>query len=232
VLSGFVEPVLYLLSFGLGLGQLVGKVVDGSGHPVSYAAFIAPALLATSAMNGAVFDSTWNVFFKMHFAKLYNAMLATSLGPLDVALGEISWALLRGTIYAIGFMAVTGWMGLLTSWWALLGIPVAVLIAFAFASVGMGITSYLKSIQQMINITFWLLPMFMFSGTFTPISVYPQWAQYIIECFPLWHGVELMRGVMLGNFAPGMLGHVLYFAVMIIGGLIFTTRRLTALFMR
>ena len=88
VLSGFIEPVLYLLSFGLGLGRLVGTVVDGSGHPVSYAAFIAPALLATSAMNGAVFDSTWNVFFKMHFAKLYSAMLSTSLGPLDVAIGE------------------------------------------------------------------------------------------------------------------------------------------------
>jgi lipooligosaccharide transport system permease protein len=93
VLSGFVEPLFYLMAFGFGIGKLIGGITDGSGHPVSYAAFIAPALLATSAMNGAIYDSTWNVFFKMHFAKLYETMLATSLGPLDVAIGEISWAL-------------------------------------------------------------------------------------------------------------------------------------------
>ena len=87
VLSGFVEPIFYLLSLGIGLGGFIGAVQDGAGNDIPYAAYIAPALLAVSAMNGAIYDSTWNVFFKMNFGKLYEGMLATSLGPLDVALG-------------------------------------------------------------------------------------------------------------------------------------------------
>ncbi|MET0807025.1 MAG: ABC transporter, partial [Lacisediminihabitans sp.] len=98
VLSGFFEPVFYLLSLGIGLGAFVGTVTNSNGQAVPYAAFIAPGLLAVSAMNGAIFDSTWNVFFKMNSAKLYEGMLATSLGPLDVALGEIFLALLRGAV--------------------------------------------------------------------------------------------------------------------------------------
>ena len=127
--SGFVEPVFYLLAFGLGVGQIIGNMTDGAGNPVSYTAYIAPALLATSAMNGAIYDSTWNVFHKMHFGKLYQTMLHTSLGSLDVAIGEIGWALIRGAIYAVGFMAVVTPMGLISSWYGLLAIPAATLIA-------------------------------------------------------------------------------------------------------
>jgi lipooligosaccharide transport system permease protein len=232
VASGFVEPVFYLLSFGFGIGGLIGNVSDGSAQQVSYAAYIAPALLATSAMNGAIYDSTWNVFFKMHFAKLYQGMLSTSLGSLDVALGEIGWALLRGLAYAIGFMAVVAPLGLIPSWWGILAIPAAVLIAFGFASIGMGLTSYLKSFQQMNWINFFMLPMFLFSGSFYPLSIYPQWIQTIIQALPLWQAIDLIRGLTLGNLSWAMLGHVLYFVVMVVLGLWFTTRRLTALFMR
>jgi lipooligosaccharide transport system permease protein len=232
VLSGFVEPVFYLLAFGFGIGQLIGNLEDGAGNPVSYAAFIAPALLATSAMNGAVYDSTWNVFFKMHFGKIYQVMLQSSMGPLDVALGEITWALLRGVVYSMGFMAIVFPIGLVTNAWGLLAIPAATLIAFGFASLGMAITSYLKSFQQMNWVTFFLLPMFLFSGTFFPVSVYPQWVQTIVQAMPLWQGVELVRSLMLGNVHWGLLSHVLYFAVMIALGLWFTTVRLRALFMR
>ena len=126
-------------------------------------------------MNGAVYDSTWNVFFKMNFAKLYQGMLYTSLGPLDVAIGEIFLALLRGLLYATGFTAVMGVMGLITTPWAILMIPASVLIAFGFASFGMGITSFMKTFQQMDWINFVMLPMFLFSATFYPLSVYPQW---------------------------------------------------------
>ena len=232
IVSGFFEPVLYLLSFGVGIGAMVGSITLVSGQEISYTAYVAPALLATSAMNGAVYDSTFNVFFKMHFGKLYNTMLSTSLGPLDVALGEIAWALLRGLIYALGFMAVVASMGLIQSAWALAAIPACLLIAFGFAAVGMGITSYMKSFQQLNRIQFFILPMFLFSGTFTPLSVYPDWAQWVIQAFPLWHAVELVRGLMLGSLQLGLLWHVLYFTVMIVAGLTFTTRRLTALFMR
>jgi lipooligosaccharide transport system permease protein len=231
VVSGFIEPVLYLLSFGIGLGSLVGTVTTSTGAHVPYAAYIAPALLAVSAMNGAVYDSTWNVFFKMNYAKLYEGMLATSIGPFDVALGEITYALLRGLLYAVGFMVVMQVFGLNLAWTALLALPAVVLIAFAFASLGMGITSYMKTFQQMEWINFVMLPMFIFSATFYPLSVYPPAMQYIIEALPLWHGVELVRGLTTGDLSWGLLWHVLYFLVMITLGLIFTTKRLRALFL-
>ena len=220
------------MSFGLGLGGLVGTVTSPEGSPVPYAAFLAPALLATSAMNGALYDATWNVFFKLKFAKLYDGMVATSLGTFDIALGEILYALLRGLVYSIGFMIVMYAFGLVRSPWGFLAVAASSLIAFAFASCGMAITSFMKTFQEMDWINFLLLPMFLFSATFYPLSVYPPWLQTVIQCLPLWHGVELMRGLTLGALHWGMLSHVAYFAVMIVLGLVFTTRRLTSLFLK
>jgi lipooligosaccharide transport system permease protein len=231
IVSGFFEPIFYLLAMGIGLGTLVGTVTTESGQQVPYAAFIAPALLAVAAMNGAIYDSTWNVFFKMQFAKLYEGMLSTSLGPLDVALGEILLALLRGALYAVGFQLVMQVLGLNLSWWALLALPAVLLIAFGFASLGMAITSYMKTFQQMDWINFVMLPMFLFSATFYPLTVYPEWLQGVIQALPLWHGVELVRGLTTGDVSWGMLWHVLYYAVMIAIGLVFTTRRLRTLFL-
>jgi lipooligosaccharide transport system permease protein len=231
VLSGFFEPVFYLASMGIGLGALVGDVTTTTGTEVPYAAFIAPALLAVSAMNGAIYDSTWNVFFKLNYGKLYEGMLSTSLGPLDVALGEILYALLRGLLYASGFMIIMQVLGLNLAPTAILAIPAVLLIAFGFASLGMAITSYMKTFQHMDWINFVLLPMFLFSATFFPITVYPPVIQGVIQAFPLWHGVELIRGLTTGLLYPGMLWHVLYFAVMIAVGLTFTTKRLRALFL-
>ena len=231
ILSGFLEPVLFLFSFGFGVGSLIGGI-SSHGATISYAAYIAPGLLATSAMNGAVYDSTWNVFWKINESKLYQSMLATSLGALDVALGEIAWALFRGLIYALGFMVVVTPLGLVTSWWGLCAIPAAVLIAFGFASFGMAITSYMKSYQQMNMINIFMLPMFLFSGSFFPISVYPRVIQWIIEVLPLWHAISLVRGIMLGEIGLTTLGHIVYFIAMIAAGLFFTTKRLTALFLR
>jgi len=232
VLSGFLEPLLYLFSFGYGVGKLIGDITMPNGTVISYAMFIAPGLLATSAMNGAIYDSTWNVYFKLNESKLYQGMLATSLGPLDVALGEIMSALLRGFVYALGFMSVAVPMGLIPSWWGVLAVPAAVLIAFGFASLGMAITSYFKSYQQMGLINISLLPIFLFSGSFYPLTVFPDWAQLIIKCLPLWHAIELVRNLSLGIIGIGLIPHILYFLVMITLGLFFTTKRLNALFMR
>ncbi|MCQ6269729.1 ABC transporter permease [Pseudarthrobacter sp. R1] len=232
MLSGFFEPVLFLISMGVGLGAIVGSVQDPGGGEISYAAYIAPALLAVSAMNGAVYDSTWNVFFKMNFAKLYQGMLYTSLGPLDVALGEIFLALLRGLLYAMGFTAVMGVMGLITTPWALLMIPASVLIAFGFASIGMGITSFLKTFQQMDWINFIMLPMFLFSATFYPLSVYPQAIQWLIQAMPLWHGVELLRQISVGTFTAATPIHIGYYLVMTALGMLLTTVRLRQLFLK
>jgi lipooligosaccharide transport system permease protein len=231
VISGFVEPVLFLLSFGYGLKDLVGDITV-AGQPIGYVAFIAPALLATSAMNGAIYDSTMNVYFKLKHDRIYHGMLATSLGPLDVALGEISWALLRGLSYSIGFMAIVAPLGLIPSAWGILAIPAAVLIAFGFASFGMAVTSYMKSWQQLEIVNIVLLPMFLFSGSFYPLSVFPEWLQTIIRLFPLAHAIDLVRGLTLGNISWALVGHAMYFVVMIVVGLFFTTKRLNALFMR
>lgn len=232
MISGFVEPVLYLVAMGIGLGSLIGTVAGPGGEEIGYANYIAPALLAVSAMNGAVYDSTMNVFFKLNFAKLYEGMLATSLGPLDVALGEILLALLRGAMYATGFTAVMAAMGLVTSPWALLMIPAAVVVAFGFASFGMAVTSYMKTFQQLDWVSFIMLPMFLFSATFYPLSVYPEGIQWVIQALPLWHGVEMMRQLSVGLLSWSTAGHLLYFVVMIGLGLVVTTRRLRALFLK
>lgn len=228
-LSGFFEPIFYLLALGQGLGSLVGQVDGPGGVPIGYAAFIAPGLLAASAMNGAVFDSTFNVFFKLKYARLYDAMLATPLGPIDIALGEIGWALIRGGIYALGFLTVLAGFGLLMSPWALLALPAALVVAFAFASVGMAATSFMRSWQDFDLVTLAILPMFLFSTTFYPLTVYPRWLQVVVECLPLYHAVELMRGLTTGIVGVGLLGHVAYFVVMIVVGVTVAARRLGAL---
>ena len=230
ILSGFFEPVFYLLSLGIAFGALVGAVQSPSGESITYAAYIAPALLAVAAMNGAVVDSTWNVFFKLNFQRLYEGMLQTTLGPLDVAVGEITLALMRGALYASGFLIVMQVMGLILSPWALLAIPAVVLIGLCFAAIGMSVTSYLKTFQQMSWVNFALLPLFLFSGTFYPLEVYPVPLQWVVQALPLWHGVEMLRSLTTGAVSLGTLGHALYFLVLGAIGTVFAARRLRVLF--
>lgn len=232
MVSGFVEPVLFLLAMGLGLGALIGTITDDAGRLVEYPAYIAPALLATSAMNGAVYDSTWNVFFKLKISKIYSGMLNTTIGPMDVALGEIAVALVRGGVYATGFVAVMAVLGLVSSWWALLLVPACLLIAFGFAALGMAATSFLRTFQQMDWLTLLLMPMFLFSATFYPLSVYPEPVQWFIMALPLWHGVELLRALNGGWVDGGTLGHALYFVVLALLGTWAASARLKALFLR
>jgi lipooligosaccharide transport system permease protein len=232
ILTGFFEPLFYLFSLGNGLKTLVGTVTGPGGHPITYAAFIAPALLAASAMNGAIYDSTMNVFFKIKHAKLYDGMLATSLGPLDVAMGEIGWALIRGGLYSAGFLAVMLALGLTASLWAVLLLPAALLVAFGFAALGMAVTGYMRSFQDLEMVQLIVLPMFLFSGTFYGLSVYPHWLRIVIECLPLNHAIELMRGLNAGVFDWSMLGHVMYFVAMAAVGVVVTARRLDRLLLR
>lgn len=232
VLSGFVEPLLNLAVFGYGVGQFVGDITLPDGRQISYASFIVPGLLATSAMMGAVMDATWNVYFKMHESRLYQAMLSTSLGPMDVALGEIAWALLRGALYSTSFMIVVTPLGLVHSWWGLLAIPAGALIGFGFASLGMAATSYVKGFQQLNIINIVLMPLTLFSGSFFPLSVLPNWLATFIRWTPLSQGIEMMRMCTLGTINSSIFLHVIYFIIFIAGGLYLTTRRLNALFMK
>jgi len=230
--SGFFEPLFFLLSLGYGFGKLVAEVEGPGGHLVSYPVFVAPALLAASAMNGAVFDSTYNVFFKFKYGKLYDAMLATPMGPLDIAIGEISWALLRGGMYSAAFLSVMLGMGLITSPWALLALPACLLVAFAFAAVGMAATTFMRSWQDFDLVQLAVLPLFLFSTTFFPLSVYPPLLQTVVTWTPLYHAIELLRGLTTGVIGWGMLGDIAYFAVMAAVGLVIAARRLGRLLLR
>lgn len=231
LLSGFFEPVFYLFSIGVGVGALVGDLEVG-GRSISYGAFVAPALLASSAMNGAVFESTFNIFFKLKWGKVYDAMLATPLRPVDIAAGEIGYSLLRGGIYAVGFMAVMVAFGLAGSWWAIMAIPAALLIGFAFAAVGMAATTFMRSWQDFDLVQLVTLPLFLFSATFYPLDVYPEAIQMITRVSPLYHGVELIRAFTLGSFDWTILGHTAFLLAMGMVGLAIAGRRLEGLLLK
>ena len=227
--SGVFEPLFYLLSVGLGLGVLIGKVPGPGGRLIPYREFVAPGLLAVSSMNGAMYDSTFNIFFRLKYAKLYNAVLATPMRPAQVALGEIGWALLRGTIYAVAFTLVMLAMGLVHSPWAVLAVPVAVLIGFAFAALGMTGTTYMKSWQDFDYVILASMPLFLFSATFYPLGVYPRAVQVIVECTPLYQGVVLLRDLTVGVVGPDLLWRAAYLAVLGLVGLYVSGRRLARL---
>lgn len=229
IFSGFFEPVFYLFAIGVGVGRLVGDVSLPGGQSVPYAAFVAPAMLAASAMNGAVFESTMNIFFKLRYGKIYDAILATPLKPIDVAVGEIGWALIRGAIYATGFLAVMAAFGMIRSAWAVLALPAALLIGYAFGAVGMTATTYMRSWQDFDLVTLAVFPLFLFSGTFYPLDVYPEALQFATRLSPLYHGAELIRGLTLGLLDWTMIGHAGFLLVMGLVGSYAASRRIERL---
>jgi lipooligosaccharide transport system permease protein len=229
LLTGILEPLFYLLSVRVGLGHLVGTVTGPGGRVVSYTAFVAPALLATSSMNGAVYDSTFNVFHKLKYAKVYDAALSTPLGPLDVALGEITWALSRGLLYAVTFLIVLAALGLASSAWLILAVPASVLVSFCFAGLGMAATTFMRSWKDFDFIILATLPMFLFSTTFFPLAVYPRPLQIVVECTPLYQAVSLLRDLSFGHLGPAMLGNLAYLAVLGLAGLFLASRRIRKL---
>jgi lipooligosaccharide transport system permease protein len=228
-LSGLAEPIFYLLSIGVGLGKLVGGI-PGPGHRTySYGVYVAPALLASAAMNGAIFECTFNVYFKLKYARVYDAILATPMRAVDVARGEIVTALIRGLAYSTVFVVMMSAMGDVISPWGALAMPTALLIGFAFAAVSMAATTYMRGWTDFDFVNLALLPLFLFSTTFYPLSTYPRWLQLVVECTPLYHGVVLERGLTLGVVGPYLLWHVLYLAVMGAVGLTIAGRRIQTL---
>jgi len=225
LVSGFFEPLFYLLSIGLGLSHLVGHV-EVAGRSISYTDYVAPGLLASSAMNGAIFDATFGIFFKLKIAKTYDAVLATPLGVRDVAIGELSWSLIRGTVYSVAFLTVMAILGLIASWWALLCLPAAMLVSYAFGGIGMLGTCYMRSWQDFDLISLAIVPLFLFSGVFFPLSLYPGWLRIVVSVTPLYQGVALLRGLATGVIGPVLLLHALYLAALGTIGLIGASRRL------
>ncbi len=225
IVSGFFEPLFYLFSLGIGLDTYIGDIAGPGGESISYAAFVAPALLAASAMNGAFYDAT-NVFWKLRYEKVYDAMLATPVRPRDVAVGETLWALVRCLLYAAAFFFVIATMGLVESWWAVLVLPAALLIGLTFAGVGIAAMTFMRSWQDFDLIQLVMLPMFLFSATFYPLSVYPESIQWVVQITPLYHATSLMRALTTGLVGWEQLVNVGYLAALGLLGIAVASRRI------
>ncbi len=228
IASGFAEPVFYLFGLGVGVGALIGDV-EFEGRVVDYATFVAPGLVASSAMNGAIFDSTFNFYYKLKYAKTFDAMLATPLRLGDIVVGEIGWSMVRGSVYAVGFLLVTVVFGLVESWWAILVLPVSLLIGVSFAALGSAITTFMRSWHDFDYVQLVLQPLFLASTTFYALDVYPTWTHPIVRLTPLYHGVTLCRSLMLGSPGFNDLGHVAYLVGLLVFGVVLVRRRLARL---
>ena len=228
IASGAVEPLFYLLSVGVGIGGLIGTVTY-AGHAVPYREFVAPGLLAVSALNGALNDSTFNVYGRLKFDKLYDAVLATPLTSGDVAASEIGWAVTRGMLYAVPFLCVMAVMGLIQSPWAVLALPGAALVSFATAAVGVALTTFMSSWQNFEYVMLVAVPLFLFSGTFYPLYVYPHVVAEIVQWTPLYQGVVILRDLVLGYPSPDLLWRAAYLAVLGLAGLSVAGRRIARL---
>jgi lipooligosaccharide transport system permease protein len=209
VLLAFVQPLLYLLGIGLGVGALIdvnsSSTVALGG--ISYFAYLAPALLATTAMISAGQASLWQVLDGFSWGNRYRAMAATPLTPGDVATGLASWHATRTAIGVTGVAVVLALFEQTRSWGLLVAVPVAVLTGLAFA---LPISAWSSTRQGGGSfptiIRFGLLPMFLFGGAFFPITELPEWLQPVAYVTPLWHGIELCRGAVIDSVSPGNVG--------------------------
>ena len=230
-LTGFLEPVLYLFSIGIGVGQMVDGF-EFNGQEVSYAAFVAPAMLAASAMNGAILDSTFGIFFKLRYDKVYEGVLATPMRTIDIARGELAWSLMRSAVYSAGFLVVMAAMGLVSSWWAVLAWPATWLIGFAFGGAGMALTTWMRSWQDFDYIQLAIVPMFLFSATFFPVRAFDGALRWVVEVSPLYRGVALVRELTTGTVSAASLWSVGYLLVMGSIGLLVASRRFDRLLLK
>jgi lipooligosaccharide transport system permease protein len=224
VLSSILEPVLYLLTIGFGVGTLVGKV---HGVDVRYAAFVAPGILATTAMNAAFNQTSFAIFMRIKTERIYDAIVPTPLSVADIAVGEVASAVLSGLFASVGFVVVMLVLGLVVSPDIVLAIPGALLVGYAFAAGGLAVMTYMRDYPDFQLIQLVMLPMFLFATTFYPLSVYPAWARPIIEVLPLYQSIQLLREPALGIFHWDLLVAALYLIVVGSLALALATRRLT-----
>ncbi|MFC0532534.1 ABC transporter permease [Phytohabitans kaempferiae] len=228
MISGFFEPLLYLLAIGVGVGGLIGDLTLPGGQVIEYAAFVAPAMLAASAMSGAL-SETFNFFGKMKFMKLYDGVLATPVQPFEIALGELAWAMVRGSLYSAAFLVVMVALDLTTAMRALVSFPAAVLVGFAFGALGMAVVTFMRGWQDFDLMGSAQFALFLFSGTFVPAESYPVVLRWIVEVTPLYRSVELLRGISTGTLgASGWLDVAYLLAVMALG-LFVVSRRMAKL---
>jgi lipooligosaccharide transport system permease protein len=229
VLSGFFEPLFYLLSIRVGFSSLIGDIEVG-GESIPYDQFVAPALFAASAMNGSVYEAT-NIFFKLKYDKVYDAALATPLTSGDVALGEMLYATMRGTLYSIAFLLTMWALGMTSSAWAITLIPLGALISFAFSAVATAGVTYMRTYADFDYVPSIMLPLFLFSATFYPVSSYGDWG-WVVQLSPLYHGVVVARGLSLGEWSWTYIPHVGVLVAMSLFGLAVTAKRIDRLLLK
>jgi lipooligosaccharide transport system permease protein len=212
----FLEPLFYLLAFGVGLSSLVGSV-QYQGSEISYIRFIAPGLLAISIMYNAFFETTYNSYVRMYYQKTFDAMMATPLSMEEIITGEIVWGATKSLIAATIMLVVISAFGLLSYPESLLILPLAFLGGIAFASIGMLFTGMVANIEMFnLPVFLFITPMFLFSGTFFPTENLPRWAQYLASALPLTHVAILTRSLSLGKLPLSLLweiGYLLLFSL-------------------
>ncbi len=231
-LSGFVEPIVFLFAADLGFDPLVGALEGPGGTLLTYSEFVGPGLLASAAMNGAIIDVTYQMFFKLKYTKTFESVLATPIDISDALLGEILWSQMRGGLYSAVFLGVLVLFGLVSSAWAVLILPAAVLIGFTFAAVGAAATTWVRHWGDLDYVQLVLVPLFLFSTGFFPLSVYPGWAQPIVRATPLYHGITLVRSLSVGAVGPSLLVHVAYLAVLGGSALLLAQKRFARLLIK
>jgi lipooligosaccharide transport system permease protein len=226
IYSSVANPILYLTAMGLGLGALVDQHGTASLGHVSYLAFLAPGLLAAGALQTAMGESTYPVLASVKWLKTYQAAAATPLRPADLLHGHLLFTAMRLTMNSTIFVIVMSAFGAVQSAWVIFAIPVCVLTGLAFAAPieAFAITRDKDSSFALLY-RFGLIPLFLFSGTFFPVTQLPAWIRPLAYVTPLWHGVALCRSLSLGTADPlGALGHVAYLAALALAGVLLAQR--------
>jgi lipooligosaccharide transport system permease protein len=224
-----LEPFLFLFSIGIGVGALVGTLpsADGGGEVITYRQFVAPALVATAAMNASVFASAMDFFAKFKWVGSYASMLAAPITVGDIIRGELLWILGYVGVQSAVYVVLLTALGLVTSWWGLAMVPAALLVAFAFGGAGFVAASYLRSWLDFDFVTVVTVPLYLFSASFFPLSRYPEGLQIVVRLTPLYQGVDLTRDLALGTVGWGSLVSVIYLLAMGRACLFVAERRLS-----
>jgi lipooligosaccharide transport system permease protein len=215
-LPPLLEPIFYLVAFGIGLGSLVGGV-RYAGEEISYPRFIAPALIAITVMNNAFFENSYASFVRMYYQKTFDAMMTTPLTVQEIIAGEILWGATKALIATAIMMAAISVFGLIRFPEGLLLLPLAFLGGMAFGGAGMICTALVPNIEIFnLPIFLFITPMFLFGGTFFPLENLPDWAQITAVFLPLTHLVNLSRACAIGRFNASIITGIAYLVFFVV----------------
>jgi lipooligosaccharide transport system permease protein len=225
-LTAVIEPVLYLLAMGLGVGSLINRKITDGGQQLGYIQFVSPAMLAVSCMSGAISASIFSFYTRHRHLGMFRMISTSSVSPPEVVIADWLWEIIRVTMLSAIFVAVMAATGIVGIGNAFVAFLATILVNAAFAAVGIGLSTLLRGWQDFDIVTVAQTVLFLFSGTFFPIQQYPSWLQPLVQLSPLYQAIELLRGLTVGNYGIALIVHVGYLLLMIAGGLIFSVRRM------